>query len=72
MTFWTLLILTYPVLGADVESVLIFPSMEACGDAMPVVYEHIMESYPDSTARCVETAVLSSTPRPKARPWTQD
>lgn len=72
MTFWTLLILTYPVLGADVESVLIFPSMETCGDALPVVYDHIVASYPDSTARCVETDVLSSTPRPKARPWTQD
>jgi len=72
VTFWTLLILTYPVLGADVESVLIFPSMEACGAAMPVIYEPVVESYPDSMAQCVESTVLSSSPRPKARPWTQD
>ena len=72
MTFWTFLILTYPVLGEDVESVVMFPSMKACGDAMPAIYEPIRQTYPDSMAQCRETRVLSSSLRPKERPWTQD
>jgi len=66
--FWTFLILTYPVLGEDAESVIMFPSMKACGDAMPAIYEPIHKVYPDSMAQCHETRVLSSSPRPLARP----
>jgi len=68
MTFWTFLILTYPVLGEDVESVVMFPSMKQCGDAMPAIYEPILEVYPDSMAQCRETRILSSSLRPKVRP----
>ena len=68
MTFWTFLILTYPVLGEDVESVVMFPSMKQCGDAMPAIYEPIRQTYPDSMAQCRETRVLSSSLRPLARP----
>ena len=70
--FWTFLILTYPVLGEDAESVIMFPSMKECGDAMPAIYEPIHKVYPDSMAQCHETRVLSSSLRPKERPWTQD
>ena len=68
MTFWTFLILTYPVLGEDVESVVMFPSMKACGDAMPAIYEPIRQTYTDSMAQCRETRILSSSLRPLARP----
>ena len=67
MTFWTFLILTYPVLGEDAESIVLFPSMKQCGDAMPALYEPIRAVYPDSMAQCRETRILSSSLRPKAR-----
>ena len=67
MTFWTFLILTYPVLGEDAESIVLFPSMKQCGDAMPAIYEPIRQTYPDSMAQCRETRMLSSSLRPPIR-----
>jgi hypothetical protein len=66
--FWTFLILTYPVLGENAETIILFPSAKQCGDAMPVIYEPIREVYRDSMAQCRQTSILSSSPRPRARP----
>jgi len=68
MKFWTLLILTYSVLGEDIKSVIMFPSMKQCGDAIPAIYEPIRHNYPDSMAQCKPTKILSASIRPKARP----
>lgn len=65
---WTILVLTYVVDGETMQTELIFPSAEACGQALSVIYEPIYEHYPDSMGQCIPTDVVSNTVRPRARP----
>ena len=68
MTFWTIMILTFTVPGhGEMQSALLYPSAEACGDALPAVYEIIRLHYPDSMAQCRPTRLLSASLRPKGR-----
>ena len=68
MTFWTLMILTFTVPGhGEMQSALLYPSAEACGDALPAVYGTVRAHYPDSMAQCRITPLMSASPRPKGR-----
>lgn len=68
--FFTLLVLTYPVpdLGT-VESVLLYPSMDACGDALSAVYGTVERHFRGGGAQCIPTPLLSHSLRPVARPF---
>jgi len=69
MKFFTLMIITITVPDhGEMQSVLVYPSYEACGEALPAVYETIRPHYPDSMAQCHATPQLSASLRPKARP----
>ncbi|HEY7822955.1 MAG TPA: hypothetical protein VIG24_08990 [Acidimicrobiia bacterium] len=70
--FWTILLLTYAADGETLDARLLFPSATECGAAMPAIYEPVRDVYPDSTAQCIQTGLLSASPRPKVRPWTAD
>lgn len=66
--FFTLMFITFTVPGhGEMQSVLLYPSQQACGEALPAVYETIRAHYPDSMAQCRPTRQLSASPRPKAR-----
>ena len=68
MTFWTLMLITFTVPGhGEMQSVLLYPSQQACGEALPAVYETVRVHYPDSMAQCRVTRQLSASVRPKAR-----
>ena len=68
-TFWTLMWLTFTVPGhGTMQTVLLYPSQKSCGDALTEVYPTIDRHYPSSDAQCRPTALLSASPRPKARP----
>lgn len=66
--FFTLMLITFTVPDhGEMTSVLLYPSQQACGDALPAVYETVRVHYPDSMAQCRPTRQLSASPRPKAR-----
>ena len=65
---WTILVLTYVVDGDRIQAKLVFPSVEACGQALSIIYEPIYEHFPDSMGQCIPTDVVSNTVRPRARP----
>jgi len=70
--FWTLMILTFTVPNhGEMQSALLYPSAQACGEALPSVYETIRPHYEETAAMCRETRLLSASPRPKARGETQ-
>lgn len=67
--FYTLMIITITVPGhGQMQSPLLYPSEQACGDALPAVYETIENHYPDSVGQCIVTNQMSASLRPKARP----
>jgi hypothetical protein len=69
MKFFTLMIITITVPDhGELQTVLLYPSRQACGEALPAVYETIRPHYPSSGAQCHVTPQLSASPRPKARP----
>ena len=68
-TFWTIMWITFTVPDhGTMQTVLLYPSQKACGDALTEVYPTIERHYPSSDAQCRPTALLSASPRPKARP----
>jgi len=72
MTFFTIMILTFTVPGhGEMQSALLYPSAQACGEALPAVYGTIRAHYPDSMGQCRPTRLLSASPRPRARGETQ-
>lgn len=69
MTFWTIMWITFTVPDhGTMQTVLLYPSAETCGDALLEVYPTIYRHYPSSDAQCRPTRLLSASPRPKARP----
>jgi len=67
--FFTLMIITVTVPGhGQMQSPLLYPSEQACGDALPAVYETIDAHFDDSIGQCIVTNQMSASPRPKARP----
>ncbi len=66
--FFTFMLITFTVpQHGTLDTALLYPSQQACGDALPAVYETIRQSYPDSAAMCRPTRQLSASIRPKAR-----
>ena len=66
--FFTLMLITFTVPGhGEMQSVLLYPSQQACGEALPAVYESVRVHYPNSMAQCRPTRQLSASVRPKAR-----
>ena len=68
MTYFTVLILSYTLAGEHLQSKILFPDPKSCGDALTAYYEPIRAFDKNSSAHCVETNVLSKSPRPKPRP----
>jgi len=67
--FFTIMWLTFTVDGhGQMQTGIPYPSQQACGDALPAVYETIRLHYRDSAAQCKPTKVLSASIRPKQRP----
>lgn len=66
--FFTVLVLQYQVNGEDLQSKILYPSLEACSEAMAPVYEPIHEYFTETLARCDRTDIPSKSVRPKARP----
>ena len=66
--FFTLMWITFTVPDhGTMQTVLLYPSQQACGDALTEVYPSIERHYPDSMAQCRSTRQLSASVRPKAR-----
>jgi len=67
-TFWTFMLISFtsPQHGT-LDTALLYPSQQACGEALLVVYPTIERYYPDSMAQCRSTRQLSASVRPKAR-----
>ena len=67
--FFTIMWITFTASDhGTMQTVLLYPSAEACGEALLEVYPTIERHYPSSAAQCRPTALLSASPRPKARP----
>ena len=68
ITYFTIMVLSYHVQGEYVQSRIVFPSAQACGDALPAYYEPVYAFDKGSMAQCEVTDIISKTTRPKARP----
>ena len=71
MTFWTLLFVSYIGPGdVPAEGAMILPTYEHCVEAM----DHFGDTLPNPRSHditCEATGLLSSSPRPKMRPWKE-
>jgi hypothetical protein len=68
ISYFTIMVLSYHVQGEYVQSRIVFPSAQACGDALPAYYEPVYAFDRDSMAQCEATGIASKSIRPKARP----
>lgn len=68
ITYFTVMILTYHLDGERLQSKILFPSAQACGDALPLYHEPVYAFDKGSMAQCEVTDIISKTTRPKARP----
>ena len=64
MKLWTVLLALY----GDVESRLLFPSEAECSAALQPMLASLEASYDDVAVMCHRSKLLSSSPRPVARP----
>lgn len=68
LEFFTILVLQYQANGEELQSKILYPSLEACAEAMAPVYEPISEYFTETMARCDRTEIPSKSIRPQARP----
>ena len=68
ISFFTILVLQYQVNGEELQSKILYPSLEVCIEAMEPVYEPIHQHFKNTLARCDVTDIPSSSIRPQARP----
>ena len=66
MEFWTFLVITLAAPYEGHVSMIPYPNAMACGRAMEPVMATITMSI--DMVQCVETDVLSSSPKPRRRP----
>ena len=67
MTFYTMLVLTYVIDGAEIQKKTLYRTAYECGNALPEVYKPYEDM--DSMGQCIETDKISSiTSTPKLRP----
>jgi len=66
--FFTFMLITFtsPQHGT-LDTALLYPSQQACGEALLEVYPTIDRHYPSSDAQCRPTRLLSASVRPRAR-----
>ena len=69
MEFWTVMLISYgtAVMGSD-ASLIPYPSVEDCGNAIMPVYDTLHADFPDLMIQCVETQEVSNSLRPMPRP----
>ena len=70
LSFYTVMVITYALEGEFLQSKILFPSHEACSDALADYYEHIYKFDRASMAACDMTDIPSKSIRPRARPRT--
>jgi hypothetical protein len=71
MTFFHTLILTIVLptnLGGELRTSIPFPDEFSCGQALPAIVAEVTKSFPGSFGVCRPTTLMSSSPRPQARP----
>jgi len=68
ISFFTILVLQYQVNGEELQSKILYPSLEVCIEAMEPVYEPIHKHFKNTLARCDATDIPSKSIRPQARP----
>jgi len=68
LKFYTILILTYTANGDEFQSKILYPSWEACSEAIAPIYEPIREYFVETMAQCDVTDIPSKSIRPRARP----
>jgi len=68
INFFTILVLQYQVNGEELQSKILYPSLEVCIEAMEPVYEPIHQHFKNTLARCDVTDIPSKSIRPRARP----
>ena len=66
--FFTVLVLQYQVNGEELQSKILYPSLEACREAMTPVYEPVHEYFKNTLEQFNEGDIPSNSVRPKARP----
>jgi|TARA_R110001583_G_scaffold48998_4_gene153522 hypothetical protein len=66
--YFTILMLTYSISGETLQSSTVFPSAEACGDALPAYYEPVYAFDKNAIGQCKKTDAMSVTIKPKPRP----
>ena len=68
LKFFTVLVMQYQVNGEELQSKILYPSLEACIEALEPVYEPIHQHFKNTLARCDVTDIPSASIRPRARP----
>jgi len=68
ISFFTILVLQYQVNGEELQSKILYPSLEVCVEALEPVYEPIHQHFKNTLARCDVTDIPSKSIRPQARP----
>ena len=66
--YFTILMLTYSISGETLQSSTVFPSAEACGDALPAYYEPVYAFDKNAIGQCEKTDAVSVIIKPKPRP----
>ena len=70
LTFFTVLVITYSFNGEEVQSRLLYTSEWACSDALKRVEDFVDPDMEIEIAQCQRSDLISRSPRPKMRPWS--
>jgi len=68
INFFTVMILTYTANEEELQSKILFPSLQACSEALAPIYEPIEKYFTETMAQCSVTDIPSKSIRPRARP----
>lgn len=66
--FWTLLVVLYATEAGEAQGLVMLPSQRECVRVMNALGETLPNPRSHHIA-CEPTGILSSSPRPRARPW---
>ena len=68
MTYYTILILAYMVDEEFIQTKYVLRSMRDCDHLIRIIVEPTQELYPQATAHCIRTDVMTPIVRPRMRP----
>lgn len=69
MKFWTMMVIVYGTgVFHEEQSLIAYPSVEACGAAIEPVWATFDGAFPDMVIQCVPTEMPSRILRPKRNP----